>query len=99
MTDNWGYNYDGFYTVWLADGTPAYREAVLKALSNLKPHCTGQVWQGGSADGYADAIEGAITVLNREPLPSAFDWVDSDIQTMWAKQQPEDVISLSSGNS
>ena len=92
LTDNWGYNYDGFYTVWLVDGTPAYREAVLKALANLKARYTGQIWERGSHDGYADAIEGAITLLNREPVPSAFDWVDSEIRTMWAKQQPDGVI-------
>ena len=92
LTDNWGYNYDGFYTVWLVDGTPAYRDAVRKALGNLKAHYTGQVWERGSADGYADSIEGAITLLNREPMPSAFDWIDSEIRTMWAKQKPDGVI-------
>jgi hypothetical protein len=69
LTDNWGYNYDGFYTIWLVDGTTEYRDAVLKALSNLKAHYTGQIWEGGSQDGYADSIEGAITLLNREPIP------------------------------
>lgn len=92
LTDNWGYNYDGFYTIWLVDGTPAYREAVRKALSHLKTHYTGQIWERGSHDGYADSIEGAITLLNREPVPSAFEWVDSEIRTMWAKQQPGGVI-------
>jgi hypothetical protein len=92
LTDNWGYNYDGFYTIWLVDGTTEYRDAVLKALSNLKAHYTGQIWEGGSQDGYADSIEGAITLLNREPIPSAFDWVDSEIRTMWAKQKPDGVI-------
>lgn len=92
LTDNWGYNYDGFYTLWLVDGTTAYRDAVRKALANLKPHYTGQVWERGSADGYADSIEGAITLLNREPVPSAFEWVDSEIRTMWNKQQADGVI-------
>lgn len=92
LTDNWGYNYDGFYTLWLIDGTPAYREAVLKVLANLKDHYTGQVWERGSADGDADSIEGAITLLNREPMESGFEWVDSEIQRMWAKQQADGVI-------
>ncbi|MEX1048023.1 MAG: hypothetical protein WED15_00740 [Akkermansiaceae bacterium] len=92
LTDNWGYNYDGFYTLWLVDGTTAYRDAVLKVLSNLKAHYTGQIWQRGSQDGYADSIEGAITLLNREPVSSGFEWVDSEIHTMWAKQQPDGVI-------
>ena len=92
LTDNWGYNYDGFYTVWLVDGTPAYHDAVLKILSNLKAHYTGQIWERGSADGYADSVEGAITLLNREPVESGFEWVDSEIRTMWAKQRPDGVI-------
>lgn len=92
LTDNWGYNYDGFYTIWMVDGTAAYRDAVINALSNLKAHYTGQVWEGGSQDGYADSIEGAITLLNRESVPSAFEWVDSEIRTMWAKQKPDGVI-------
>lgn len=92
LTDNWGYNYDGFYTIWLVDGTAEYRDAVRKALSNLKSGYTGHVWEHGSSDGYADSIEGAITLLNRQPVPSAFEWVDSEILTMWAKQKPDGVI-------
>jgi len=94
LTDNWGYNYDGLYTAFLLDGTTAYRDAVRKALSNLKEHYTGQggMCQSSTADGYADSIEGAITLLNREPVASAFEWVDTEIKTMWAKQQPDGVI-------
>ncbi len=94
LTDNWGYNLDGLYTAFLLDGTPAYRDAVRQALSNLKAHYTGQggMCQSSSADGYADSIEGAITLLNREPVASAFEWVDAEIKTMWGKQQPDGVI-------
>lgn len=92
LTDNWGYNYDGIYTAWLVDGTERYRDAVRKVLGNLKAHYTGQVWQGGSADGYADSIEGALTLFNREPIPSAGEWIDSEIRTMWAKQKADGVI-------
>jgi len=92
LTDNWGYNYDGVYSVWMVDKTPAHRDAVVKALSNLKAHYTGQIWERGNSDGYADSIEGAITLLNREPLGSAFEWVDSEIRTMWAKQRPDGII-------
>jgi len=92
LTDNWGYNLDGVYTAYLIDGTPAYREAVREALGNLKEHCTGHVWEGGSADGYADSIEGALSLLNRESMASAADWIDTEIRTMWAKQKPDGVI-------
>jgi hypothetical protein len=43
-------------------------------------------------DGYADSIEGALTLYNREPIASAAAWIDSEIRTMWAKQRPDGVI-------
>lgn len=92
LTDNWGYNYDGIYTAFLVDGTGAYRDAVRGALSNLKAHYTGFPWQRGSADGYADSIEGAITLYNREPIASAGEWIDSETRVMWGKQKPDGVI-------
>ena len=94
LTDNWGYNYDGLYTAFLLDKKTAYRDAVRKALSNLKEHYTGQggMCQSGTADGYADSIEGAITLLNREWVPSAAEWVDAEIKTMWGRQHPNGVI-------
>ncbi len=94
LTDNWGYNYDGLYTVWLMDGKETYRDAVRQALGNLKEHYTGQggLCQSSSADGYADSIEGAITLLNREPVASAAEWVDTEIRTMWSRQKSDGVI-------
>lgn len=94
LTDNWGYNYDGLYTAFLLDGTVAYRDAVRTALGNLKPYYTGQGGMGQSrlADGYADSIEGAITLLNREPIASAAEWIDAEIKTMWGRQNPDGVI-------
>ena len=94
LTDNWGYNYDGLYTAFLLDKTPAYRDAVRQALGNLREHYTGQggMCQSSTADGYADSIEGAITLLNREPVTSAVEWVDTEIKTMWSKQHPNGVI-------
>jgi hypothetical protein len=94
LTDNWGYNYDGLYTAFMLDGKGAYRDAVRKALGSLKEHYSGQggMCQSDTADGYADSIEGAITLLNREPVASAAEWVDAEIKTMWSKQQPDGVI-------
>ncbi|MBI5685567.1 MAG: hypothetical protein HZC54_10840 [Verrucomicrobia bacterium] len=94
LTDNWGYNYDGFYTAYLLDKTTAYRDAVRKALSNLKEHYTGQggMCQSNTADGYADSIEGAINLFNREPIASAAEWMDAEIKTMWGRQHPNGVI-------
>ena len=94
LTDNWGYNYDGFYTAYLMDGKTEYRDAVRKTLGNLKAYHTGKggMCQSGSADGYADSIEGAITLLNREWVPSAAEWADAEIRTMWGKQKADGVI-------
>jgi hypothetical protein len=94
LTDNWGYDFDGLYTAFLLDGTEAYRDAVRKALGNLKRYYTGRGGMGQSdlADGYADSIEGAITLLNREPIASAADWIDAEIKTMWGRQHPDGVI-------
>lgn len=92
LADTWGYVYDGFYTVWLVDRTAAYREAVLTALGNLKGKYVGMAWGEKSADAYADSIEGAINLINREPVASAADWADSQIQMMWAIQKTDGVI-------
>lgn len=90
ICDTWGYNYNGIYTVYLVDKTPAYRDAVRHVLSNLKEHVTAYNW--GSADEFADSIEGAINLTNREPVASAADWIDSEIKDMWSKQRADGVV-------
>jgi hypothetical protein len=90
LCDTWGYNYDGVYTVFLVDGIAAYRDAVRQALSSLKTHYTGHNW--GGADGYADSIEGAINLYNREIIPAAGEWIDSEIRTMWGIQKSDGVV-------
>ena len=92
LCDTWGYNYDGMYTMWLMDKTAAYRDAVRHALSNLKGKYIGACWGDKSADGFADSIEGAINLMNREPVDSAADWVDSQTRMMWAIQKPDGII-------
>jgi hypothetical protein len=92
LTDNWGYNLNGFYTVYLIDRTERYREAVHTALSNLNEHYRDYKWERGGADGYADSIEGAINLYNREPVSSAAQWIDSVTRVMWDIQKPDGVI-------
>ena len=91
LSDNWGYNYNGFYTVYLIDGTREYRDAVRHALSNLN-HYQGYAWEGKSHDGYADSIESAINLLNREPIDVAAEWIDSQMRIMLAMQQEDGII-------
>jgi hypothetical protein len=92
LCDTWGYNYNGFYTVFLIDGRQAYREATVQALSNLFAYYKNYVWERGSADGDADAIESALNLINREPIRSAADWIESQIRVMWSKQQEDGII-------
>ena len=90
ICDTWGYNYNGIYTVYLLDKTEAYREAVRFVLGNLKEHVTDHNW--GSADEFADSVEGGINLDNREPVATAAEWIDSEIRDMWGKQRPDGVI-------
>jgi hypothetical protein len=92
LCDTWGYVYDGFYTLFLIDGVKSYRHAVRHALSNLRPPYVGACWDDKSADGFADSIEGALNLLNREPVEGVAEWIDSQTRLMWAKQQPDGVI-------
>jgi hypothetical protein len=91
--DNWGYNYNGFYTVYLLDGVDRYRDATRHALANLKPHYWKFPWQGWGSDGIADSVEGAINLLNREPrVEGVADWIDANIARMLLIQKPSGVI-------
>jgi len=92
LADTWGYDFNGFYTVYLIDGTEAYRQATRKAMSNLNEHYRSYPWEGASSDGYADSIESALNLLNREPVPGVADWLDSEIQVMWKIQKSDGVI-------
>jgi hypothetical protein len=86
VADNFGYILNGFYTVYLLDGTAAYREAVLRALSSLDAKYRGFNWESLGQDGDADAVEGALNLYNREPVASAAAWIDYQTHWMWTKQ-------------
>jgi hypothetical protein len=92
IADNFGYTLNGFYTVYLLDNIQRYREPVIKALDVLNGKYRNFAWEGTSQDGYADAIEGALNLYSREAVPSAAEWIDSEIQVMWNKQQPSGII-------
>ncbi|MDD2598047.1 MAG: hypothetical protein PHO37_02315 [Kiritimatiellae bacterium] len=91
--DNWGYNYNGFYTVYQLDGVERYRTSVRKALSSLKPHYWKFAWEGWSSDGIADSVEGALNLFNREPdVAGVPEWIDSNMARMLLIQRPDGVI-------
>ncbi len=97
LSDNWGYVYGAVYTFYQCTGETKYRDAVRRVLKNL-PKYRNYVWEPrkgtrlGSFDGYADSIESAIYLVNREPVPEAFDWIDSEMKVMRAMQRPDGFI-------
>jgi hypothetical protein len=92
LADTWGYTYNGFYTVYMIDKTEAYRQAVLKVLSSLNDNYRNYPWEGDSSDGFADSIESALYLYNREPIPSVAGWIDSEIRVIWGKQREDGLI-------
>ena len=91
IADNWGYTFNGYYTLYLIDKIERYKDAVLFGVSHLDNYVNFD-WENGSADGYADAIEGGLNLYNREGQPDVADWIDSEIQVMWGMQQESGVI-------
>jgi hypothetical protein len=96
LSDNWGYVYGAVYSYYLVTGETQYRDAVRRVLASL-PKYRKHVWEPrndpalplGSFDGYADAIESAIYLVNREPVPEAFDWIDSQTAVMLGMQRAD----------
>ena len=91
LSDNWGYVYGAVYTHYMVTGDERYREAVRRVLRNL-PRYRGHDWERGSQDGYADAIESALYLVAREPVPEAVDWIESETKRLIAFQQEDGTI-------
>jgi hypothetical protein len=96
LSDNWGYVYGAIYTFYQVTGEERYREAVRRVLGNL-PKYRRHAWEPrndpamplGSFDGYADTIESAIYLVNREPVAGALDWIQSEMSVMLDMQRPD----------
>jgi hypothetical protein len=96
LSDNWGYVYGAVYTFFQCTGEERYRDAVVRVLRNLRKYRR-HVWEPrsdpslplGSFDGYADAIESALYLVAREPVPEALDWIESEMDVMLDMQQPD----------
>ncbi|MDW8077298.1 MAG: hypothetical protein RMJ16_00255 [Thermoguttaceae bacterium] len=89
ICDTWGYNYNGIYTVWMIDKHEPFRQAVRDVLSHL-PGLVDYHW--GIADEYADSLEGALNLYNRERVPEAATWIESEIHDMWRPQDESGII-------
>jgi hypothetical protein len=85
LADTWGYTLNGFYSVYMVDKAERHREAVTTVFSNLHKYHNYN-WENLGADGYADAIEGALNLYNRIPDERAAKWVDAEIRVMWSMQ-------------
>jgi hypothetical protein len=93
LSDNWGYNYNGFYAVFLVDGTERYRDAVVRALRSLnQERYLAYPWEGWGSDGIADCVEGALNLYNREPVDGVDGWIDTNIHRMLSLQKTDGVI-------
>jgi hypothetical protein len=90
--DNFGYTLNAYYFISQIDSTPTYRDAVIRALSSLNEKYRNFDWENGSADGYADAIEGTLNLYNREQISSVKEWLDSEIKVLWSKQKSDGMI-------
>jgi len=60
-------------------------------LRNL-PRYRGHDWESGSQDGYADAIESALYLVAREPVPEALDWIESETKILLAFQKEDGTV-------
>ena len=92
ISDNWGYIYGSLYTYYMISGEARYRNAVRRVLGNL-PKYRAFDWENGRQDGYADAIESAIYLANREPLPEVLDFIESEMPRLMAfHKSPDGVV-------
>jgi hypothetical protein len=93
LADTWGYVLNAHYTVYMIDGIQQYRNAVIKALESTGTSYYTDIHRFGEVmDGYADAIESALNLYNREYIEPAEIYMDTSIQKMWDLQQPDGII-------
>jgi len=91
LTDNWGYVYGAVYAFYQVTGDEKYREAARRVLRNLGKY-RGHDFEGGTMDGFADSVEGAIYLAAREPVPEAFDYIESEMRRLFGYQQADGTI-------
>jgi len=85
IADTWGYTCNAYYSVYMLDGHEPYRDAVIQSMKNLDFY-RNYDWERGSSDGYADAVESALNLFNREQVEGVDEWIESQIKIMWSMQ-------------
>jgi hypothetical protein len=100
LTDNYGYLLQAFLTAAVVEdiapgGDPAtaqrYRDAAREALQAL-PRYPYYDWQQGEMDGYADAIESALYLLDEDNVQTATDWVDTQMAVLYGFQAADGTV-------
>ena len=83
----------------LEDQKVEYINAVRKPIKVLNRDYRNYNWEPGrqrgpygSHDGYADALESGINILNRENNAQLSKWIDSEIEVMFGMQQADGII-------
>jgi len=90
VADTWGYVMDGYYALWRDERIERYRDATRKALASLGRYFDYD-WEHGNADGLADALESALTLLRWEPTKVGFDFCAHTCGKMLAVQKPSGI--------
>lgn len=97
VTDSWGYVFQAFLAQAQLErlgprGDPSvaerYEEAVHRALRSL-PNYRDYPWEAGVMDGAADALESAIYLLEVTDAPETINWIDDQMDTLFAFQQDD----------
>jgi hypothetical protein len=92
IADNFGYTFNAYWHIGEIDARPEYQAAVKKGLASLSQNYRDHNWENGSADGDADAVEGALNLYRRTSTDALAGWIDHQIRTMWRKQQADGVV-------
>jgi hypothetical protein len=89
VPDTWGYALSGVYTFGMATGDERFIDAARRALQNIhQPQYL--LWEG--ADSFADSIEGALLLVNRLPVESAFRWLEAVLPHFLSKQRDDGIV-------
>ncbi|MCW5551666.1 MAG: acetylxylan esterase [Verrucomicrobiae bacterium] len=87
--DTWGYALSATATFGTATSDPVLLEAVTNALRNIDQP---RYLHWSDADAYADAIEGALYLLNRFPVRDGFDWMERMSPLFLGKQRDNGIV-------
>lgn len=94
--DNWGYLYNAYitYALQLSQDSPLrlrYLAEARRALQNVV-HYKSARWEEGYYDGYCDALESALYLLEVFDEPEAGYWVDDEINVLFAYQRDDGFV-------